>query len=103
VTLYEQTVQAIRAAAAQAATGEDVLFCERRPLTSLEAGYAGAEALAARLREIERGAIAALRRLVDAEQGYESALDAIAAAGSEASIWISAVLLGRALEAQGER
>jgi len=101
MTVYEETVAAVRAIAERARTSEDVLFCERRPLTSLEAGYAGEQRLAGGLREIEDDAIAALRRLVDAEQGYESALEAIEAAGPDASEWLRAVLLARALESVG--
>jgi hypothetical protein len=98
VTLYEETVAALRAIAARAATTEDVLFCERRPLTSLEAGFAHADGLAARLRAVEDEALAALERLVVAEEGYESALGAIEAAGGDASDWLRAVTLARALE-----
>ena len=98
MTVYEETVAAVRAIAERARTTEDVLFCERRPLTSLEAGYAGEQRLASGLREIEDDAIRALRRLVDAEQGYESALQAIDEAGSDASEWLRAVMLARAIE-----
>lgn len=98
MTSYEQTVAAVRVLAERARTTEDVLFCERRPLTSLEAGYAGAEQLAAGLRVLEDDAIRSLQRLVDAERGYESALGAIDDAGPDASEWLRAVLLARALE-----
>jgi hypothetical protein len=98
VTLYEETVAALRAIAARAATTEDVLFCERRPLTSLEARFAHADELAERLRAVEDEALQALERLVVAEEGYESALGAIAAAGAEAGDWLRAVTLARALE-----
>jgi hypothetical protein len=82
----------------RARTTEDVLFCEQRPLTSLEAGFAGAEDLASRLRAIEDEAIRALQRLVEAEEGYETALGAIEAAGEETASWLRAVLLARALQ-----
>jgi hypothetical protein len=98
LTVYEETVAAVRTIAARARTTEDVLFCERRPLTSLEADYAGEQRLAGGLRAIEDDAIAALRRLLDAEQGYESALEAIDAAGPDASEWLRAVMLARAIE-----
>ncbi len=98
MTVYEQTVAALRARAEQARTTDDVLFCERRPLTSLEASYASPGPLTESLRATEDEAIHALERLVDAEQGYESALRAIADAGPDASEWMHAVLLARALE-----
>ncbi len=98
MSVYDQTIDAVRALAAQAGEGEDVLFCERRPLTSLEAGFAGVEGLARRLRPIEDEALRALKRLVDGEQGYETALQAIEAAGAEATSWLRAVLLARSLE-----
>jgi hypothetical protein len=98
MTLYDETVAALREIAARAATTEDVLFCERRPLTSLEARFARADGLATRLRAVEDEALQALRRLVTAEEGYESALGAIDAAGAEASEWLRAVTLARALE-----
>jgi hypothetical protein len=98
MTVYEDTVAAVRRIAERARSTEDVLFCERRPLTSLEASYAGEDRLARGLREIEDEAIGALRGLVDAEQGYESALRAIGAAGAEASEWLHAVMLARAIE-----
>ena len=98
MTLYQDTIEALRALSARAQTTENVLFCERRPLTSLEAGYARADALAASLRKIEDEALAALRRLADAEQGYETALRSIDEAGPQTSTWLRAVLLARALE-----
>lgn len=98
MTIYEQTVAALSALAERARTTDDVLFCERRPLTSLEAGYASPGRLAESLRATEDEAIRALERLVDAEQGYESALRAIEDAGADASEWLRAVLLARALE-----
>ncbi len=98
MTLYEETTAALRALAAQAVSTENVLFCEQRPLTSLEARFAGAGELADALRGIEDRALLALARLVDAEQGYETALRSIEAAGSEASSWLRAVLLARSLE-----
>src|SRR2546421_1918326 len=98
MTVYEETVAAVRTIAERARSTEDVLFCERRPLTSLEAGYAGEQRLARGLRQIEDDAIRALRRLVDAEQGYESALRAIDAAGPDAGEWLHAVMLARAIE-----
>jgi hypothetical protein len=97
VTVYEETVAALRALAERARTTEDVLFCERRPLTSLEARYAQAGALASSLSALEDDAISAIARLVDAEQGYESALRAIDETGPDASEWLRAVLLSRAL------
>jgi hypothetical protein len=98
MTLYDETVASLRAAAARAATAENVLFCEQRPLTSLEAQFAGVEDLARTLRAIEDDALRALRRLVDAEQGYETALRAIEDAGAEATSWLLAVMLTRSLE-----
>jgi hypothetical protein len=41
MTVYDQTIKTVRALAARAGTAEDVLFCEQRPLTSLEATFAG--------------------------------------------------------------
>jgi len=99
MTSYDVTVAKLRALSERARSTEDVLFCERRPLTSLEAGYAGADGLAAGLRGLEEEAIRALRELVDAEQGYETALRAVEAAGADASEWLRAVLLARALKA----
>jgi len=52
MTLYEETIATVRGLAARARTTENVLFCERRPLTSLEAQFAGVEDLASNLREI---------------------------------------------------
>lgn len=101
MTVYEQTVAALRALAERARSTDDVLFCERRPLTSLEAGYASSGALAETLRATEDEAIRALERLVDAEQGYESALRAIDEAGPDAGEWLRAVLLARGLETVG--
>ncbi len=98
MTVYEETVETVRALAERARTTENVLFCERRPLTSLEARYAKADRLAGNLREIEDDAIGSLQRIVDAEQGYESALQALDAAGPEASEWLRAVMLARAIE-----
>lgn len=98
MTVYEETVATVRALAARAAAEEDVLFCERRPLTSLEATYTGVGGLARRLRAIEDDALRALRRLVDAEQGYETALQAIDEAGAQAGSWLRAVLLARSLQ-----
>jgi hypothetical protein len=98
MSLYEETVEAVRALAARAGTAESVIFCERRPLTSLEAGFAGLEQLSGDLRAIEDGALQALERLVDAEQGYETALQAIDSAGEDTSTWLRAVMLARALE-----
>ena len=97
MTVYEETVAALRALAERARTTENVLFCERRPLTSLEAGYARAGTLATTLRAIEDDAVRALARLVDAEQGYEVALRAVEEAGPDAAEWLRAVLLARAL------
>jgi hypothetical protein len=98
MTVYEETIASVRALAARAQTTENVLFCERRPLTSLEAQFAGVDDLARALRQIEDEAIRALKRLVDAEQGYEAALEAVVASGEEASAWLRAVMLARSLE-----
>jgi len=98
MTLFEETIAALRDLAERARTTEAVLFCERRPLTSLEAGFAGAEKLARTLRELEDQAIRALARLVEAEQGYETALEAIEEAGGDAAAWLRAVVLARSLE-----
>jgi hypothetical protein len=103
VSVYEETVAALRALAARAATTENVLFCEQRPLTSLEARFAGVEDLAKTQREIEDDALGALARLVDAEQGYETALRAIDDAGIDASSWLRAVTLTRSLERLPDR
>ena len=100
-TLYDDTINALRALAARAATAEDVLFCERRPLTSLEATFAGADALAADLRPLEDEALRALNGLVEGEQGYETTLRAVHDAGAEASEWLHAVMLVRSLQALG--
>jgi len=99
--VYDETVTRVRALAARAETDEEVLFCERRPLTSLEAAFAGVGELAGELHAIEDEALLALKRLVDAEQGYETALEAIEEAGAEASAWLHAVTLARALEGLG--
>jgi hypothetical protein len=96
--LYDQTIATVGALAARARTTENVLFCEQRPLTSLEARFAGVEHLARNLREIEDEAIRALGRLVDAEQGYETALESIQDAGAETTAWLRAVMLARSLE-----
>jgi hypothetical protein len=98
VTVYEETIAALRQLAARAGTLENVLFCERRPVTSLEAQFAGIEALATDLRELEDDAIRALKRLVDAEEGYETALQSIEEAGEDATGWLRAVMLARSLE-----
>ena len=98
MTLYEETVATMRALAMRARTTEDVLFCERRPLTSLEARFAGEGELASRLSAIEDEAIGALKRLVEAEEGYETALRSIDEAGEETAAWLRAVLLARALQ-----
>jgi hypothetical protein len=102
MTLYEQTVATVRALAARAATSEDVLFCEQRPLTSLEAQFAGVSGLARTLRGIEDEALRALARLVEAEQGYEAALRSIDDAGADATSWLRAVMLARSLESLPE-
>jgi hypothetical protein len=101
MTLYDETVRRISGLAQRARTTEDVLFCERRPLTSLEAGLAGREQLALDLRGTEDEALRALARLVEAERGYESALRAVEEAGPDAAEWLRAVMLGRALETLG--
>lgn len=98
MTAYDETLETVRALATRAARAEDVLFCEQRPLTSLEASFAGVDGLAERLRPIEDDALRALKRLVDGEQSYETALQAIEAAGSDATNWLRAVLLARSLE-----
>jgi lipopolysaccharide biosynthesis regulator YciM len=67
-------------------------------VTSLEAQFAGSDHLATDLRELEDDAIRALKRLVDAEEGYETALQSIEEAGAEASEWLRAVMLARSLE-----
>jgi hypothetical protein len=98
MALYDEITGRLRVLAAEAATTEDVLFCELRPLTSLEARFAGSDRLATRLRATEDQALAALQRLVDAEQGYETALQSIDETGEEARAWLRAVTLARALE-----
>jgi hypothetical protein len=98
VTLYDETIATVRALGARARTTENVLFCEQRPLTSLEARFAGVDDLAGSLREIEDEAIQALGRLVDAEEGYETALESIEVAGAETTAWLRAVMLARSLE-----
>jgi hypothetical protein len=98
MTLYDETIAAVRTLAARAGTAEDVLFCEQRPLTSLEARFAGLDDLAINLRTIEDDAIRALGRLVDAEEGYETTLESIEEAGTETTTWLRAVMLARSLE-----
>jgi hypothetical protein len=98
MTVYDETIATVRQLAARARTVENVLFCEQRPLTSLEAEFAGIDALASDLREVEDGAIQALKRLVDAEEGYETALQSIEEAGADATGWLRAVMLARSLE-----
>jgi hypothetical protein len=98
MTVYVETIATVRALASRARTLEDVLFCEQRPLTSLEAQFAGIDDLALDLRALEDEAIRALKRLVDAEEGYETALQSIAEAGAEATGWLRAVMLARSLE-----
>jgi hypothetical protein len=98
MTLYDETVVLLRALASRASTLENVLFCEQRPLTSLEAQFAGIEDLAADLRAVEDDAIRALKRLVDAEEGYETALQSMQEAGADATGWLRAVMLARSLE-----
>ena len=98
MTVYDETIATVRALADQAARTENVLFCERRPLTSLEARLAGVDDLAKRLRQIEDEALRALERVVEAEQGYETALDVTEAAGAAATNWLRAVMLARSIE-----
>ena len=98
MTVYDETTATVRGLAARARTTENVLFCEQRPLTSLELRFAGSDQLANQLREIEDDAIRALKRLVDAEQGYETALQSMEEAGTEATGWLRAVMLARSLE-----
>ena len=98
MTVYDETIATVRALAARARTLENVLFCEQRPLTSLEARFAGIGDLAGDLRGFEDDAIRALKRLVDAEEGYETALQSIEEAGSDVTGWLRAVMLARALE-----
>jgi type II secretory pathway predicted ATPase ExeA len=98
MTVYDETTGTIRELAGRARTMENVLFCEQRPLTSLEAQFAGVDHLATDLRELEDDAIRALKRLVDAEEGYETALQSVEDAGADASGWLRAVMLARSLE-----
>jgi hypothetical protein len=98
MTLYDQAISTVRSLAARAGTAGDAVFCEERPLTSLEAQFAGIDDLAGNLREIEDEAIRALKRLVDAEEGYETALKSVEDAGAETAAWLRAVMLGRSLE-----
>jgi hypothetical protein len=98
MTVYDETIATVRALAARARTTENVLFCEERPLTSLEAQFAGVDELARDLRDVEDDAIRALKRLVDAEEGYETALRSIEEAGADATGWLRAVMLARSLE-----
>jgi hypothetical protein len=98
MTLYDETIATVRVLAARARTLENVLFCEQRPLTSLEARFAGIGDLAGDLRDLEDDAIRALKRLVDAEEGYETALKSIEEAGADVTGWLRAVVLARALE-----
>lgn len=99
MTLYDDTVTRVRGLANRARTTENVIFCERRPLTSLEASFAGFDQLARDLRQTEDEALRAIAPLLDAEQGYESALQAVADAGPDAAEWLQAVMLGRAIQA----
>jgi len=98
MTVYDETTATVRGLAARARTTENVLFCEQRPLTSLELRFAGSDQPAGQLREIEDDAIRALKRLVDAEQGYETALQSMEEAGTEATGWLRAVMLARSLD-----
>lgn len=98
MNVYDETTATVRALAGRARTAENVLFCEQRPLTSLEARFAGVDQLASQLREIEDDAIRALKRLVDAEEGYETALQSVEDAGADATGWFRAVMLARSLE-----
>jgi hypothetical protein len=98
MTVYDETIAALRVLADRAGEVENVLFCERRPLTSLEAQFSGIDDLATDLREVEDDAIRALKRLVDAEEGYETALRSIEEAGADATGWLRAVMLARSLE-----
>jgi len=98
MNVYDETTATVRALAARAGTAENVLFCEQRPLTSLEARFAGVDQLASQLRDIEDDAIRALKRLVDAEEGYETALQSVQEAGADATGWLRAVMLARSLE-----
>jgi hypothetical protein len=98
MTLYDETIATVSELAERARTTENVLFCEQRPLTSLEAEFAGVDRLASDLRELEDAAILALKRLVDAEEGYEAALESIEAAGADTTAWLRAVMLARSLQ-----
>jgi hypothetical protein len=98
MTVYDETIAALRQLAARAGTLENVLFCEQRPLTSLEAQFAGIDDLASDLRELEDDAMRALKRLVDIEEGYETALRSVEEAGADATGWLRAVMLARSLE-----
>jgi hypothetical protein len=98
MTVYDETTAIIRTLAARARATDNVLFCEQRPLTSLELRFVGNDHLATQLREIEDAAIQALKRLVDGERGYEAALQSIEDAGGDATDWLRAVTLARALE-----
>jgi hypothetical protein len=98
MTVYDQTTATLRALAARARTAENVLFCEQRPLTSLEVQFAGMDQLASQLHELEDEAIRALKRLVDSENGYETALQSIEDAGTDTTGWLRAVMLARSLE-----
>ncbi len=98
MTLYDDTVATVRSLAERAGSAENVLFCEQRPLTSLEAQFAGVDDLARDLRRIEDDAIRALKRLVEAEEGYETALRSVEDAGEDTSNWLRAVMLARSLE-----
>ena len=98
MTAYEETIRELRALSQRAGTAEDVLFCEHRPVTSLEARFAGLDALAECQRRIEDEALRALKRLVDGEEGYETALEAVEALRGDATNWLRAVLLARSLE-----
>jgi hypothetical protein len=75
MNLCDETTVGVRALAARTRTPENVLFC----------------ALADR-------AIRTLKRLIDTKQGYEAALQSVAAAGSKASEWLRAVVLAPSLE-----
>ena len=71
MTLYDETIAMVRALAARARTTENVLFCEQRPLTSLEAQFAGVEDLASDLRAIEDDAIRSLKHIFQCEVEVE--------------------------------
>jgi hypothetical protein len=70
----------------------DVLDNSRRRLREHLPG------VAERLRYLEDEAIGALKRLVDAEQGYETELEAIEDAGGDAAGWLRAVMLVRTVQ-----